>query len=259
MTRTTSDPGRVTRTFASLVLMLCLCSGASSEEASGIRGPAAIQSLAPLIKKIALTEVTVTATFQTIEAYPVLEPGSGFPDGPLPVVRDVHGAGAIVDADRGLVVTGHHVVKGTEEIAVLLSDGRAFPARIATTEEESDLAILRVDAPGLIAVSIDRSNQAQPGDFVLAIGDPLGFEHSVTFGMISGVHRSRLDIPGHDLIQSDILLGRGSSGGPLFNLRGEIVGINIARISDTANERGFGFAAPASAVISILRKAQEIH
>ena len=140
---------------------------------------------------------------------------------------------------------------------MLLSDGRCFTARPVIADDEFDLAVLKIDASGLIAVSIDRPNQAEPGDFVLAIGDPLGLEHSATFGMISAIHRSRSGIPGHDLIQSDVLLGRGSSGGPLFNLRGEIIGINIARTSDAANERGFGFAAPASALIAILRKAQE--
>jgi S1-C subfamily serine protease len=201
--------------------------------------------------------VTIKAIAQTIEAFSVSGPGSGFPDGPLPVTRDVYGAGVIVDADRGLIATANHVVKGTQAISVLLSDGRYFIARPVITDEEFDLAVLKIDASALISGSIDRPNQAEKGDFVLAVGDPLGFEHSATFGMISAMHRSRSGIPGHDLIQSDVLLGRGSSGGPLFNLRGEIIGINIARASDSSNERGFGFAAPSSALIPILRKAQE--
>jgi S1-C subfamily serine protease len=249
---------RTGRAFAaSILLLLGWLSVASSEEATAIGGPAAIQTLAPLVKKLARTEVAIKATVQTIEAYQATGPGSGFPDGPLPVTRDVSGAGAIVDAGRGLIVTGGHVVKGADTISVQLSDGRCFAARNVVADEEFDLAVVKIDAPGLIAGSIDSLNQAEPGDFVLALGGPLGLEHSATFGMISAVHRSRPGLPGHDLLQVDILLGRGSSGGPLFNLRGEIIGINIARIPDAANERGFGFAAPAYAVIGIISKAQQ--
>lgn len=242
---------------ASMLLLICWLSAASGEQATVIGTPAAIQTLSPLVKQVTPTVVTIKAIVQTIEAFPATGPGSGFPDGPLPVVRNVYGAGVIIDADRGLIATANHVVKGTEALSVLLSDGRCFAARPVVTDEDFDLAVLKVDASGLIAGSIDRPDQAEPGDFVLAVGDPLGFEHSATFGMVSAIHRSRSGIPGHDLIQSDVLLGRGSSGGPLFNLRGEIIGINIARTSDAANERGFAFAAPASSLIAILRKARE--
>lgn len=258
MTKIASHPLR-TKSFlaASMLLLICWLSAASGEEATLFGTPAAIQTLAPLVKQVAPTVVTIRATIQTLEAVRVTEPGSGFPDGPLPVTRDVYGAGVIVDAERSLIATAGHVLKGTDAISVLLSDGRCFTVRPVVIDEEFDLAVLKIDASGLISGSIDRPNLAEPGDFVLAVGDPLGFEHSATFGMISGVHRSRSGIPGHDLIQSDVLLGRGSSGGPLFNLRGEIIGINLARTSDAANERGFGFAAPASALVAILHKAQD--
>ncbi|WP_376963843.1 S1C family serine protease [Bradyrhizobium erythrophlei] len=95
----------------------------------------------------------------------------------------------------------------------------------------------------------------EAGDFVLAVGDPLGLDHSATFGMISALHRSWPGIQGHDLIQTDVLLDRGSSGGPLFNLRGEIVGINTARAGEAMNERSFGFAVSAAAIQAILIRA----
>jgi S1-C subfamily serine protease len=239
------------------LMFVCSVMRVLGGEASVVGGPAVVQTLAPLIKRVKHTVVTVKVTAQALDAYPVTEPGSGFPDGPLPVTLEIYGGGIIVDADRGLIVTSDHVVKGAEAISVVLFDGRHFAARIIVTDEESDLAILRIEAAGLVSGTIDCANSSEPGDLVLAIGDPLGLEQSASFGMVSALHRSWLGVPGHDLIQTDVLLDRGSSGGPLFNLRGEIIGINIARASDAGRGRSFGFAAPASAIIGILLRAQK--
>lgn len=244
--------------LAALVLLVCTTTWTQSGEMPAGSGLAGSWTLAPLVKKVMPTVVSIRATAQALEAYPSAGPGFGFPDGPLPITRSIYGAGVIVDAERGLALTADHVVKGAEAISVLLSDGRRFIASTVVRDEDSDLAILKIDATGLVAGSIDRLESAEPGDFVLAIGDPLELERSVTFGIVSALHRSWIDVPGHNLVQTDVLLGRGNSGGPLFNLRGEIIGINIARTGHAAGERTFGFAAPASAATAILLRAQKV-
>ena len=254
--RSKKVPERAKTSFGALLLLACSVVCVLGGELPPGGGPVAIQTLAPLIDRIKPSVVTINATVQILEAYPSAGPGLGFPDGPLPVVRDVYGAGIVADSDRGFLVTSHHLVRGAETISVRLSDGRSFTAHITVTDEEADLAILNIPATGLVAATIDGTSAAQAGDFVLAMGDPLGLEHSTSFGMISGLHRSWPGVSGHDLIQADLLLEHGSSGGPLFNLRGEIIGINIGRANQTISGRGFGFAAPASAVIEVLLKAQ---
>ena len=256
MARLILHPVEARIALAALMLLVCSVAWAQGGEKPAGGGLAASETLAPLVKQIMPTVVGIKVTAQTLEAYPSAGPGLGFPDGPLPITREFYGAGVIVDAERGLMLTSRHIVKGAETISVVLSDERRFVATIVVTDEESDLAVLRTDARGLAAGRIASSSAAEPGDFVLAIGDPLGLERTVTFGIISALHRSWDDVAGHDLIQTDVLLGRGSSGGPLFNRRGEIVGINIARAGNAAGERTFGFAGPASAATAILLRAQ---
>ena len=243
--------------LAALMLLVYSVTWAHGGEMPAVGGLAALETLAPLVKQIMPSVVSVTATTQALETYPSAGPGQGFPDGPLPVTRDFYGAGVIVDAKRSLILTSGHVVKGAETISALLSDRRRLAATVIVTDEESDLAILRVEATGLVAGPIARAPAAEAGDFVLAVGDPLGLDRTVTFGIISALHRSWYGVSSHDLIQTDVLLGRGSSGGPLFNLRGEIVGINVARADNAGGERTFGFAAPASAATAILLRAQK--
>ena len=115
-------------------------------------------------------------------------------------------------------------------------------------DERFDLAMLRVAASGLSAATIGRSIDVEPGDFVLAVGRTAGLAQSVSFGIVSALHRSHAGIPCQDLIQTDALLDRGSSGGPLFNLRGEVIGIVAATTAETESERGFGLAIPSDAI-----------
>jgi S1-C subfamily serine protease len=240
-------------TLAVLVpLLFCGSTPVQSGEVS------ATPTLAPLVKQVIRTVVTIEATLESLETIVPIGPGSGFPDGPLPVTRGAYGSGVIVDADRGLIATSNQVVEEATGISVRLSDERRVVARVVVADKESDLAVLRIDVSGLLAAPIDKPNGAEPGDFVLAMGDPFALEHSASFGIISAVHRSWPGVSGHDLVQTDVLLDRGSSGGPLFNLRGEVVGINIGRTRGASNERSFGFAAPASATMEILRKAQVV-
>ena len=159
----------------------------------------------------------------------------------------------IVAAD-GLIVTCNHVIEGGRTVTITLSDGRHFEASTLLANREADLAVLRIAATGLPAAALGNSDP-QPGDFVMAIGAALGQGQSVSFGIVSALHR---DFPGTkrhaDLIQTDALLDAGSSGGPLLNLNGELIGINAARAGD-GTDRGFGFAIPIDQVRSVMSKA----
>jgi len=239
------------RLIASLFLLACFPSGTARAEGIPIgEGPAGTQTLAPLVSRLVQTVVSIKAIKETVMAYPTIDPGSGFPDGPLPV--EMRGAGIVVEADLGLIVTCNHLVQSADTISVNLADGRRFDAKITAADESSDLAVLRILASGLTAARIGKSIEVVPGDFAIAIGDPLGLSHSVSFGMISALHRTWPGISYRDLIQTDVLLDRGSSGGPLFNLRGEIIGIISARVGETATERSFGFAVPSAAIDRLL-------
>jgi S1-C subfamily serine protease len=211
-------------------------------------------TLAPLVKRVLPSVVTVNAAKSTL-AFQFVDPAAGFPDGPLPRSLEARGAGVIADAAAGVIVTSNHVIDGADTITVDLSDGRSFEASIVEVDKDSDLAILKIAATGLVAAPLREGQAAEPGDFVLAIGAPLGLGHSVTFGIVSALHRSLPGIRNADLIQTDALFDHGNSGGPLFNLRGEVIGINTARVSEAVSDRGFGFAVPAGAVHVILSRS----
>jgi S1-C subfamily serine protease len=236
--------------FVALALVLILMTGGRAGESPLRERPSAIQSLAPLVKHLVQSVVSIKATKEIVMAYPTIDPGSGFPDEPMRV--EMSGAGVVVEAELGLIVTCHHVVKDADTVLVSLADGRQFDAKITAADEYSDLAVLRISAPSLTAGRIGKSVEVEPGDFAIAVGDPLGLSHSVSFGMISALHRIWPGISYGDLIQTDVLLDRGNSGGPLFNLRGEIIGIISARIGEAAAERSFGFAIPSAAIDRLL-------
>ncbi len=158
------------------------------------------------------------------------------------------GSGVLIHPD-GYIVTNHHVVEGTEAIQVRLSTGRQYRAEIIGTDSKTDLALIKVrpEAPLPVAPMGD-SDRLEVGDWVLAIGNPFGFDHSVTAGIVSGKGRVLGAGPYDDYIQTDATINPGNSGGPLFNLRGEVVGINTAIIPRTR----FGFAIPSNMAKSVL-------
>jgi len=164
------------------------------------------------------------------------------------------GSGMIVDAAGGLILTNHHVVEGADEIAVRLYDGRAFPAELINADHASDMALLRIEADRLREVALGDSQEVQVGDFVLAFGSPLGFTQTITHGIVSAVGRSGTTIPVHyqNFIQTDAAINQGNSGGPLVNLRGEVIGMNTAIATRTGFDAGIGFAIPASRIQALL-------
>jgi serine protease Do len=161
------------------------------------------------------------------------------------------GSGFIIDSD-GYIVTNHHVVEGTRTIEVQLSDGRTFQPKVIGSDPETDLALLKIDATGLPMIPLGSSSALKVAEPVMAIGNPFGFDHTVTVGIVSGTGRfigqGRFD----DFIQTDAAINPGNSGGPLINTRGEAVGINSAIRSSTGGFQGIGFAIPVDLAKPIL-------
>lgn len=169
-----------------------------------------------------------------------------------PAKRASLGSGIIVDGKNGLVMTNAHVISGADEIRVHLQDGREFPAEIKGFEPDFDLAVLHLlNAPPLPSITFGEPEDILPGETVIAIGNPFGFNHTVTTGVISALHRSIKNENGilTDLIQTDAAINPGNSGGPLLNLDGNLIGINT--VIDLRGE-GLGFAIPVEKVRDVL-------
>jgi serine protease Do len=167
------------------------------------------------------------------------------------MVQNSLGSGVVVTAE-GHIITNNHVVDQVDEIEVQLSDGRTKKAKLIGADAMVDLAVLKIDEPGLKPLKLGDSDSVQVGDFVVAIGNPFGFEETVTDGIISSKGRpNRVDGFG-DYLQTNAAINPGNSGGPLVNLRGEVIGINTAIISRTGGSQGIGFAIPSNSVKTAL-------
>ena len=153
------------------------------------------------------------------------------------------GSGFIISSD-GYILTNNHVVKNADEIVVRLSNRQEYTAQLVGADPRSDLALLHVDADNLPTVKIGSSSSLKVGEWVLAIGSPYGFDHSVTAGIVSAIGRSLPSDNYVPFIQTDVAINPGNSGGPLFNLQGEVVGINSQIYSRTGGFMGLSFAIP---------------
>jgi serine protease Do len=194
-------------------------------------------------KKISLRRQTQLDPFEFF--FPNSRRNGGSRDEAL--VQNSLGSGVIV-TEEGHIITNNHVVDQVDEIEVQLSDGRTKKARLIGADSEVDLAVLKIDDPGMKPLKLADSDSVQAGDFVLAIGNPFGFEETVTDGIISSRGRPNRADAFSDLIQTNAAINPGNSGGPLVNLRGEIVGINTAIISRSGGSQGIGFAIPSNTV-----------
>jgi serine protease Do len=160
-----------------------------------------------------------------------------------PPLRDLgQGSGFIMSAD-GYVITNHHVVDKSEEITVTLQDKREFKAKLVGSDDRTDIAVLKVEATGLPKVTIGDSDKLRVGEWVLAIGSPFGFESTVTAGIVSAKQREGREAL-TPFIQTDAAVNPGNSGGPLFNMRGEVVGVNSQIFTGTGGYLGISFAIP---------------
>ena len=160
------------------------------------------------------------------------------------------GSGFIVSAD-GLILTNAHVVRDASEVIVKLTDRREFKAKVLGSDAKTDVAVLRIDAKNLPVVPLGSARDLKVGEWVLAIGSPFGFENSVTAGVVSAKGRSLPDDSLVPFIQTDVAVNPGNSGGPLFNGRGEVVGINSQIYSRTGGYQGLSFAIPMETVIKV--------
>ena len=228
-------------------------------------GDTPVPSLSPIVKKVSPAVVNI-ATRGTIRdrgpQNPLLD--DPFfrrffdvpPDSSGPRERPFQsaGSGVIFDAKAGYIVTNAHVVENASEITVTLQDGRDLKAEVVGSDEPSDVAVLKVKSDStLVPIGLGDSAKVEVGDFVLAIGNPFGLQHTVTSGIISGLSRSGINPDGYeDFIQTDASINPGNSGGALVNLRGELIGINTAILSRSGGNIGIGFAIPVNMAHSVM-------
>ncbi len=161
------------------------------------------------------------------------------------------GSGFII-SDDGYLLTNHHVIKDADEIIVRLSDRRELKAEVVGSDPRSDVAVLKIDANDLPVVRIGRSSDVKVGEWVLAIGSPFDFDHSVTAGIVSALQRSLPSENYVPFIQTDVAINPGNSGGPLFNLDGEVVGVNAQIYSRTGGFMGLSFAIPIDLAMDVV-------
>jgi Do/DeqQ family serine protease len=224
------------------------------------------QSFAPVVKKAAPAVVNVYVQHR------VEQTASPFLDDPffrqffgdsfgIPRERIENSLGSgVLASPNGVVVTNNHVIQGSgeAEITVALSDGREFPAKVVLKDDQSDLAVLRLDAKGVQFPSIvfADSDSLEVGDLVLAIGDPFGVGQTVTSGIVSALARTQVGISDYQFfIQTDAAINPGNSGGALVNMDGKLIGINTAIFSRSGGSHGIGFAIPSNMVRLVVQAA----
>lgn len=224
------------------------------------------ERLSPAVVNIS-TSQTVTTEMDQDVPMPEFPPGSPFEEffkdffenrmnrGPQKV-RSL-GSGFIIDS-KGVVVTNNHVIDGADEITVKLTDGTEYEAELVGTDDKTDVAVLKIkDDVDLPSVPFGDSDSMRVGDWVVAIGNPFGLGGTVTAGIVSARNRDINAGPYDDFIQTDASINRGNSGGPLFNLAGEVVGVNTAIFSPTGGSVGIGFAIPSEIVQSVVKQLLE--
>lgn len=250
--------------FRTLTAAAVLWCGVASAQLPTMVGDTPVPSLAPMLKKVSPSVVNIatrgTVQAQSQQGNPLLEDPffRRFFDAPdlAPQQREFQaaGSGVIVDARNGYIITNAHVIENASEITVTLLDNRAIKAEVVGADAGSDVALLKVKASNLSAMPLADSAKAEVGDFVVAIGNPFGLQHTVTSGIISGLGRSGISRDGYeDFIQTDASINPGNSGGALVNLKGELVGVNSAILSGQGGGNiGIGFAIPSNMVKAIM-------
>jgi len=229
-------------------------------------------SYAPIVKKVTPSVVKVLVA-EKAKSVPVME---GHPFFDLPGFREFFGdqgrqfgnrrggalrqpptqglgSGVIVSED-GYILTNSHVVRGADTIKVSLNDGRELTAKVVGTDPETDLAVIKVDAKDLPAITFTDSDKVEVGDKVLAVGNPFGIGQTVTSGMVSGLGRATLGLDYEDFIQTDAAINPGNSGGALVDAHGRLIGINTAILSRSGGFQGIGFAVPANLARNVMEQ-----
>jgi serine protease Do len=249
--------------FAAVPTLMSLPAGAQEITPSAVAPPnGAPMSFANLIERVSPAVVSITvrqrpdaAQSQAPEGLP---PGfeeffrgrPGRPGGPSPMSL---GSGFFIN-ENGTIVTNHHVVEGAEEITIRTSDGRELSADIVGSDQPTDLAVLRVRGGGRFPfVTFDNSRHVRVGDWVVAVGNPFGLEGTATAGIVSAIGRREAGSSSYvDYLQIDAPINRGNSGGPTFDLNGNVIGVNSAIYSPTGGSVGIGFAIPSETANTIV-------
>jgi serine protease DegQ len=215
-------------------------------------------TLAPLIRKIIPSVVSITTKRHAPVKHIYVDPNSTqFPDAPYGSTdRETESAGVVVDGRDGLIVTSAHDIEEAYDISITLSDGRRFRGSLVDADSNTDVAVISVAAADLVALPMADSETLEVGDYLVAVGNPFGKGTAVSHGIVSALHRSGLHFEGYqDFIQTDAPLNPGNSGGPLVNLRGELVGIAAAITSPTGSNVGVGFGIPVNRVRYTVERA----
>ena len=269
-----------------LLHTLCLAIGLAVA-LPGLASAKGTDSLADLADKvvdavvnISAAQVSDAATKPSLKAMPQLPPGTPLQDffedffkrqlegqnngqggdaAPKGHRSTSLGSGFIIDAS-GIVITNNHVIEGANEITVILTDGRKLKAELLGKDAKVDVAVLKVtsDKP-LKAVPFGDSDKIRVGDPVMAVGNPFGLGGTVTAGIVSARNRNIDSGPYDDYIQTDAAINKGNSGGPLFDMAGEVIGINTAILSPSGGSIGIGFATPADTVLPIIDQLRQFH
>ncbi|HIE6095675.1 TPA: serine endoprotease DegQ [Enterobacter hormaechei] len=225
---------------------------ASAALPSQVPGQEAIPSLAPMLEKVlpAVVSVQVEGTARQSQRIPEeLKKyfGEDAPDQQAQPFEGL-GSGVIIDAAKGYILTNNHVISQADKISVQLNDGREFDAKLIGGDDQSDIALLQVQNPSnLTQIAIADSDKLRVGDFAVAVGNPFGLGQTATFGIVSALGRSGLNLEGlENFIQTDASINRGNSGGALLNLNGELIGINTAILAPGGGSIGIGFAIPSN-------------
>jgi serine protease Do len=280
MTVRTSSPS-FRRAFAAAAMAGVLALGISGvrvepalAQLSPAQGPASVADLAEgLLESVVniSTSQTVAGSSEPGVRPPQLPEGSPFQDffddyfknreggGNQSQKVQSLGSGFVLDAEAGIIITNNHVIADADEIEVNFSDGSKLKATLKGRDTKTDLAVLEVDPKlkKLKAVKFGDSDKLRVGDWVMAIGNPFGLGGTVTVGIVSARNRDINSGPYDDFIQTDAAINRGNSGGPLFNMQGEVVGINTAIISPSGGSIGIGFSIPAKLASGVVGQLRE--
>jgi serine protease Do len=216
-----------------------------------------MDSFAPIVQKVAPSVVKIYVTSSTSERM-LSGPdgdffrffgnrgfGSTIPQQPGSLPQHALGSGVIVSPD-GYILTNNHVVQNAKEIKVALNDGRSFTAKVIGTDPQTDIALIKIDAENLPALTLADSDKVDVGDVVLAVGNPFGIGQTVTRGIVSALNRVTASDMDEDFIQTDAAINPGNSGGALVDLEGRLVGINTEILSRSGGNQGIGFAVPSN-------------
>lgn len=249
-----ATPRRATAGLAAL-LLVCLPAALPAQQ----RSVEPMPSLAPMVARVSPAVVNISVSGSIAISNPLAEDPlfRRFFELPPESRRDFQsvGSGVIVDAERGYILTNHHVVENAEDITITLHDNRTMEARIVGSDAASDLAVLQVGTDHLTQITLAEPDSLLVGDYVVAIGNPFGYSNTVTSGIVSALGRTNVNPDRNayqNFIQTDASINPGNSGGALVNLQGELVGINSAILSRGGGNIGIGFAIPIEMVSNVM-------